>query len=401
MKSTSGYIGENLKRARIARKVTAISLAEQLGITKSAVSSYETGRKSPSPEVAEKICDILNFPMSFFLKDGKITPAFETPSFYRSMSSATKAAREMADEKLQWLLNLIFLLETFVELPPLNFPDIECPSDPDQISNELIEDIASQVRRFWGLRDGPISNAVWLLENNGIIVIRRTLESEHLDAFSKWVDARPYIILGSEKNCSVRSRFDLGHELGHLILHRNLPRDAIKDPEYLKLIEAQANRFSASFHFPEISFVQEVVKPSLEKFRLLKKRWKLSIGMMIKRSEYLHFITSEQSQLLWRNYARRGWRKSEPLDDEIALEMPKLVQEALQIVIDEGILSASDIHYELGLYCPDIEDSAGLPQNFLSSKLSQVIQIAPRIKSLDSETKQYTEPAEVLFFRSQ
>ncbi len=55
MKSTSGYIGENLKRARIARKVTAISLAEQLGITKSAVSSYETGPKSPSPEVAEKI----------------------------------------------------------------------------------------------------------------------------------------------------------------------------------------------------------------------------------------------------------------------------------------------------------------------------------------------------------
>ena len=399
MKSTSGYIGENLKRARVARKVTAIFLAEQLGITRSAISSYETGRKSPSIEVAEKICDILNFPMTFFLKENKINPDFETPSFYRSMSAATKAAREMADEKLTWLLHLIFLLETFVELPPLNFPDIECPSDPDKISDEFIEDVAFQVRRFWGLRDGPISNSVWLLENNGVVVIRRAFESEHLDAFSKWVDARPYIILGNEKQCAVRSRFDLGHELGHLILHKNVPKSVMQNSHYFKLIEDQAHRFSAAFHFPEISFIQEVIKPTLEKFRLLKKRWKLSIGMMIKRSEHLNLITAEDAQLFWRNYARRGWRKSEPFDDVIELEIPKLIHEAIQIVIKEGILSPSDIYYELGLYFSDIEDSAGLPQNFLSSKTAQVIQLAPRIKT-ETEDKQYAKPAEVLLFKS-
>jgi Zn-dependent peptidase ImmA (M78 family)/DNA-binding XRE family transcriptional regulator len=395
MKRTPGYVGENLKRARIARKMTATSLAEQLSLTRSAISSYETGSKSPSPEIAEKICEILNFPMSFFLKGKKIDLDFETLSFYRSRNAATKSARDMADEKFQWLLSLIFLLETFVEFPPLNFPSIECPTDPDKISNEFIEDVATKVRRFWNLRDGPISNAVWLLENNGVVIIRRELESAHLDAFSNWVNERPYIVLGNEKQCAVRSRFDLGHELGHLILHRNIPKNVRENPDYFELIENQANRFAGAFHFPEISFAQEVSTPSLEKFRLLKKRWKLSIGMMIFRAKDLNFISPEQSQLFWRNYARRGWRQSEPYDEVIELEVPTLILEAIKIAINDEIITSSEIHYELGLYFSDIEDCAGLPSNFFHSNTSKVVQLTPRLKS-DSEPKQYNQPAEVL-----
>ncbi|PZV25698.1 MAG: hypothetical protein DCF12_13640 [Snowella sp.] len=395
MKRTPGYLGEHLKRARIARKMTATSLAEQLGLTKSAISSYETGSKSPSPEIAEKICEILNFPMSFFLQGKKIDLDVETLSFYRSGSSATKLAREMANEKFRWLLNLTFLLETFIEFPPLNFPYIECPTDPDKISNEFIEEVATRVRRFWSLRDGPISNAVWLLENNGVIIIRRSLESAHIDAFSDWIHERPYIVLSNEKQCAVRSRFDLGHELGHLILHRNIPREVKENSDYSDIIENQANRFAGAFHFPEISFAQEVITPSLEKFRLLKKRWKLSIGMMIYRAIDLKIISLEKAQLFWRNYARRGWKRTEPYDDVIELEIPKLIQDAVEIAIDQGILSPSDIHDELALYFSDIEDCAGLPSNFFEHKIPSVIKLTPRLKS-NSEPMQYNQLAEVL-----
>lgn len=395
--STPGFIGANLRRARKARKVTAISLASQLGVTKQAISNYESGRQSPSPEITEKICEILEFPVFFFLKKPKEVTKSETPYFYRSMSAATKASREAAEEKLKWLLKLISLVEVFVELPIVNFPDVDPPIDPRKISNEFIEDTADKVRHFWGLNYGPISNSVWLLENNGAIVVRRELEAETLDAFSVWINERPYIVLSAEKNCAVRSRFDLAHELGHLILHRNVPVTCLKDDEYFNLIEEQANRFAAAIQFPQKSFANEVIKPTLETFRLLKRRWKLSIGMMIKRAEHLDFINGEKVQFLWRTYARRGWRKQEPFDDELDVEIPKLVKNAVEMLISERILSRSDILDELALYHLDIEDSAGLPSNFLNPQAGMVINMQLRLTQ-GQKSVTYDQLADVIQF---
>ena len=45
-----------------------------------------------------------------------------------------------------------------------------------------IEEIATDVRRFWNLGDGPISNVTLLLENNGAIVTRTEMGADNLDA---------------------------------------------------------------------------------------------------------------------------------------------------------------------------------------------------------------------------
>lgn len=377
--STPGFIGINLRRARKARNVTAVRLAEELGLTKQAISNYESGRQTPNPEITEKICEILHFPMSFFLQENKKIVAEETPYFYRSMSAATKSAREMAEEKFNWLLNFIALTEMFIEFPSVKFPDINPPADPTRISNEYIEEVSFKVRHYWGLGDGPISNSVWLLENNGAIIVRRSLEAETLDAFSLWVAGRPYIVLGADKNCAVRSRFDLAHELGHLILHRNIPDIYLNDPKYFKLIEEQANRFAGAIQFPYTSFSKEVIKTNLEMFRLLKRRWKLSIAMMIKRAEHLDFLSEDKAQSLWRSYARRGWRTCEPFDDELDIETPKVVKNAVELLIEEGILSRTDIANELKIHHFDIEDSAGLPPGFLNPQAAEVINLRSRL----------------------
>lgn len=289
--------------------------------------------------------------------------------------------------------------EMFIEFPSVKFPDINPPADPTKISNEYIEEASFKVRHYWGLGDGPISNSVWLLENNGAIIVRRSLEAETLDAFSLWFSGRPYIILGTDKNCAVRSRFDLAHELGHLILHRNVSDIYLNNPKYFKIIEEQANRFAGAIQFPYTSFSKEVMKTNLEMFRLLKRRWKLSIAMMIKRAEHLDFLTEEKAQSLWRSYTRRGWRNHEPFDDELEVEIPKLVKNAVDLLIKEGILGRADISNELNIHHFDIEDSAGLPIGFLNPQSGEVINLRSRLTQ-ESKNAVDGELGEIIQFPS-
>src|SRR6185295_3695781 len=107
--------------------------------------------------------------------------------------------------------------------------------------------------------NGAISNVTWLLENNGAIITRTCLEANTLDAFSEWQtpEGTPYFILGADKNVAVRSRFDIAHELGHIILHRNVEAVCIARQADHKLLEQQANRFAGAFLLPEHSFMSD------------------------------------------------------------------------------------------------------------------------------------------------
>ena len=72
-----------------------------------------------------------------------------------------------------------------------------------------------------------------------------------MDGFSGWdvVSNTPYIILGDDKGSAVRSRFDVAHELGHLILHRNLSPKCIHNPVNNKLIESKRIASLRRFYF--------------------------------------------------------------------------------------------------------------------------------------------------------
>src|SRR5713101_856868 len=93
--STPGFVGERLREARQVRRLRAVELAEMLGISAQAMSSYETGKKSPSPKVADAIARTLNMPVHFFTQPARARP--ENVIFYRSLSAATKTARMRAE----------------------------------------------------------------------------------------------------------------------------------------------------------------------------------------------------------------------------------------------------------------------------------------------------------------
>lgn len=378
---TTGWVGARLRQAREARGIAAIALAEMLDVSRQAVSQYETGLQTPRPEIAEKIAAILNVPLHFFLKP--ISTGEADRVFYRSMSSATKTARIRAERRYEWLQEIVLYLREMVEFPAVHFPSCVFGDQPASISAEDIEQVATDARRFWNLGDGPISNVVWLLENNGAMLTAGELGADTLDAFSEWnrEHDRPFIFLSTEKHSAARSRFDAAHELGHLLVHRNIDRACITRQVDYKLIEEQAHKFSAAFLLPQSSFAHDFYAPTLASFQVLKSKWRVSIGMMIMRSEHLGLISDEQARRLWINYARRGWRKGEPLDTTLPVEQPRVLRKAFEVVTSSGMRLKSDMETELCLSVQDIEQLAVLPRGFLADTGPRVRMLTPAEKS--------------------
>ena len=344
--------------------MTGVALADVLGVTRQAVSQYEKGHQSPAPNVMRRISEVLRLPLHRFLR-----PVSEQPVgtiHYRSLKSSAKSFRTRAERRYGWLKEIVTYLRLFVKFPEVRFPDFEVPKNPEELSDPIIEDLASQTRRFWGLGDGPISNTLWLLENNGAIIVRHELFANKLDAFSEWStgDSTPYIVLGSDKASAVRSRFDLAHELAHVVLHRPVQTRLHENSPLYKEMEAQAHRFAGAFLFPERSFASEFINGSLDSFLALKAKWRVSVQAMIRRASHLGLISEKREKQLWINLTSRGWKTSEPLDDTLEPEQPRFLKRSFDLITESGLVPKHQIPFELAMHSKDIEELIGLSSGY-------------------------------------
>ena len=166
-------------------------------------------------------------------------------------------------------------------------------------------------------------------------IISRIEFGEHkIDAFSQWFNNYPYIVLGSDKSSAVRSRFDLAHELGHLILHAHIDLEALCKKDVLDRVEKEANYFAGAFLLPRDIFLSEVIYKTIDHFIMLKKRWKVSIQAMVKRCQALDIFNESQVRYLIAQINQRGYRKREPLDEVILYETPYLFKQGIKLLLD-------------------------------------------------------------------
>lgn len=391
---TTGFVPQRLLAAREARGLTATELADLTGVTRQSISAYEKGKQTPSPMVLTRISEKLNLPSAFFLK--RPYQRDQNPISFRSLSAATKRARIRAEMRLDWLKETIDYLSQFVDLLPVNVPNFDVGKDPSVLSLEEIEDIAAKCRREFGLGDGPISNMVRLLENHGVIVTRQELNAPKLDAFSKWFSSNgvPIVVLGADKHSAVRSRLDAAHELGHLVLHCSVR----KMGAFIKIVEAQAFRFASAFLLPAETFTRDFGFPSLDTLWMLKSKWKVSIGAMVKRCQELGIIDEDHATRLWINYNRRGWKKKEPLDDTLPVEEPVFIRRCIELIVREKVQSREDILTGLSLTDSDVEDLTGLPRGYFRRGTSGVEPL-PRLRKPKSSKVDHHNGSVVQFTR--
>ncbi len=363
---TPGFVGARLVEAREARGLTATSLSEVIGISSQNISQYEHGKQSPSPEIMDRICERLNLDLRFFTRPPRMHQADRI--HFRSMSAATKGARIKAIRRFGWLKEMVWYLREYLEFPRMNVPVFNVPADAAKIQDDFIEEVANECRRYWQLGDGPIADLLLTLENNGVVVSSSNFDVETLDAFSQWCseDSTPYVVLGSGRQSAARMRFNAAHELGHLVLHRNVDRKQLNAPAGYSLAERQAHYFASAFLLPSLRFTEEVWAPTLEGFKSLKPYWRVSIGTMISRCENLGILNPEQGRRLWIYMNRKGWRKAEPLDDQLECERPRLLRRSFQMLVEEGIKTRDQIVYDLRLTPSDMEEMADLKLGFFN-----------------------------------
>ncbi|PNA03555.1 MULTISPECIES: XRE family transcriptional regulator [unclassified Pseudomonas] len=351
-----------LTEARQAAGLTMAALSERIGVTRQAVSIFEKGSKSPTYENVSKISKILEVGTDFFYSESKSIQEITTPSHFRSFKTTAKKSRTKAQVQESWFAEFSQALLADINYPGANI--YRSPVDDfTELTLEDIESIALEARKFWKLGAGPISNMTRLLESNGVFVAQLSMDRQ-TQAFSNWRGNLAYIIT-ERQNSNARHRFNLAHELGHLIMHTAVSDEDHEDDELVQMKEDQANFFAGAFLCPRQSILQEFTSCSLDALIHLKRRWGISIAALTVRARSLGLITENQSIYVFKQLATLpGGRKSEPLDKETPKESSKLISDMIDFLERKGKFSKDDIARILPLPAKRLAEMAAKPEAY-------------------------------------
>lgn len=306
-----------LAQARRLRGLLKSELALAIGVTPAALSQFEAGANKPSPGTLSRLAIALGVPVTFLTHGREIFQVAEGEANFRSLRSTTKRERSQARAQVELLAEVVDLVERYLQLPAVNLSELA--NDPERA--------ADAVREEWGLGFGPVADVVGLLERHGVIVARLPSESDRVDAFSCWIQGRPYVLLASNKQTADRSRFDAAHELGHLILHP----DALPG---LGEAELEAHRFAAAFLMPRTGIQTELPRrPDFGRLVDLKLRWRVSVQALIRRAHDLGVFSDAAYRRAYRQLGSQGWRTVEP-GDVGPPEQPQLLLRSTSLLND-------------------------------------------------------------------
>ncbi|MBM6742483.1 helix-turn-helix domain-containing protein [Enterococcus gallinarum] len=367
---------KQLTSARIARGYTMKELSEKTNISRQMISNYESGKTVPQAENLLKIITALNFPKPFFTTE--IPELHHGATFFRSQSAATKKSRDMQKEKLKYLYEVYRTMSEYVNFPHVNLPSL-VETDINEISEEIIISKARELRELWGLDNiSPIKNLVQLVEKNGIIIAEANMTDATLDAVSRWIVDRPFIMLTDNNESSVRRRFNIAHEIGHLILHNSI--ESIHDyssKDLKNVIERQANMFASHFLLPSQAFEESLLSISLDFYTDLKKYWKVSIQAMIFKTYSLGLLSDDQRLYLNKKISRNKWRKKEPLDDVLPVEHPNLLKVVYDMITEHRIVNQSELNSSFRLPKDELERiiSADIFQNLEPENKAPILRL--------------------------
>lgn len=290
-----------LQVARLRRGLTKADLANRIGLSPSTLSKWEM-YGPPTSRVAsllEDLVSILDFPPAFFTADEVDIPSLER-TLFRAGSRATQRQKLAAISSGVNAKILLNWLRSHFNYPAPDIPDL---------TGVAPAEAARYVRSIWALGDLPIPNSIHLAELKGVAVVGLPPAASAVDAFSLWEDDQPFIFL-ARRRTPEGTRFDLAHELGHLLLHSK------GDPNSTADTETQANQFASEFLIPtDVIHANLGLYPSLDDILRLKSKLKVSAMAAL----MAVFNAGKLSDTQFRQYlgtlSSRGFRTSEPDSD--------------------------------------------------------------------------------------
>ena len=337
--------GTRLKEARLFNHLTMSSLADQVGVSKQAISKYEHNKIEISSNVFQKLVQVLNFPLYFFTDVEKV-PYQDDGTFYRSRLTATQSEKQPSKTYKKAAAYLRDYFENYIDFPTLD-TNIELHGSPENAANEL--------RELWQLDDRPINDIVDLMERHGLIIVNVDFNSNKIDARSGYVEIgekQYYIVLVNAENTNFfREQFTLAHELGHYAMHAKLyhPQEDLLGQDY-RNIENEANKFASAFLMPKDSFTADLTRDgfiNLDTFIDLKSKWNVSIAAMVHRAHDLELIDDREYVKLQKQISYRGWCTKEIMDDEKIMSEPKALNQAFELLEEHQVVHPKDLNDKL------------------------------------------------------
>jgi Zn-dependent peptidase ImmA (M78 family)/transcriptional regulator with XRE-family HTH domain len=322
------FIGRRLTLARHLAGMRKSELADHIAKTPTAIASYEAGRSRPSAATVAQLCIALGVEPAFFLP----TPGTERSEpislepHYRSLRATTQLVRNQATAYAWLVHDVASVFERHVEMPDVDVPAYN-PAHRDASDPAAS---AKALRESWDLGVQPIKHVLRLAENHGIICVFSPFQIASVDAYSFESKIRPIIILNPLKGDYYRQRWDLAHEIGHLILHRDAEPGS-------HTVETEAHRFAAELLLPAQPVREQLPhRPVWPRLQALKEHWGVSVQALLYRARELGIYNDITYRNAMQKMSQQGWRRQEP-GDRPSIEQPSLFPGALKLLEDSGV----------------------------------------------------------------
>jgi Zn-dependent peptidase ImmA (M78 family)/DNA-binding XRE family transcriptional regulator len=322
------FDGRRLAMARHLHGLRKNALAGRIGKTPTAVAGYESGTKRPSVATVAALAVALGVEPAFFLPSLSTLPVDARLAHFRSLRSTTQTVRDQAYAYALAAAEAAALLETYVELPALDLPSVPvCPDDPDR---EAPARAARELRTAWGWPHGPAPHLIRAAENHGIVVVYSPPAAASVDAYSVQGPLRPIILLNPVKDDYWRQRYDVAHEIGHLVMHSDAEPGG-------KAVEEQADHFAAALLMPAAEIVHKLpARADWRRLGVLKEEWGASMAALLYRARDLRVMREVTYRNALSTMSARGWRRAEP-GPRRTLEQPSMLARAVELLADAGI----------------------------------------------------------------
>ena len=322
------FDGTRLRLARMRRRMTQRQLGEIVGVDPRTIKYHESdeNEREPTPAVADAIAKALGFPVAFFT--GEPVPIPDgTTAYFRAATRMSAADRDAA-------LAAGAIAEMFSGWIDAQFtlPEVDL-AEPEDSSPEAA---AVAVRAAWGLGDNPIGNMVHLLELHGVRIFSLVDGADAVDAFSWWHEGVPYVFLNNTKSAE-RCRFDLAHELAHMVLHK-------AQAGHSREQENEAHAFAAAFLMPKTAVLRSGPVPlDLPGLNRMKAKWNVALSALVVRLERLSLLSDWHYRTLNIEISQRGWNRREPAP-ACRHETSQVLWKVLRTLAGEGrgLRSAAD-----------------------------------------------------------
>lgn len=301
--------------AREVREWTQKDLARAISATQGQISKYEHGVLAVPQQDLEAISEQLEFDPSFFSRPDQVYGLGGDFLYRRRAHVPARAKRRIEAEANLFMMRIAELLKSAEVADTFPFPEIQ----PEEYKGN-IRRIAREVRKAWRLPPGPVDNLTRIIERAGGIVLTLDFGTRLIDGTNIRIPGFPPLLFLNKNVSGERHRYNLAHELGHVIMHFTYSLGDAED---------QAHAFASEFLMPKAEIARDLSNINLHAALRLKSVWGVSMAALIKRARDLRKISAHSYRMLFMALGAKEMRLVEP--HPVAFEQPEVYDKLIRM----------------------------------------------------------------------